>query len=694
MRRRFRISTLSKGQLRAWLALLFVALAVPTGVLVRQAYSQLKWEAFHHYQQLAEDLTRRIDADLAGLVGEAEAHSFADYSFLVVEGDTGSSFLQRSPLSEFPVASDLPGVLGYFQVDGEGRFSTPLLPPVDTPPESVGLPPDELAARQLRARRILDVLGANRLVQGAVGESFSSSTDDRAAVAAAARPGEQREVAAQAAFDALSRAREAKSLPTTSAASPPPVSLADHDVAAGAEDAAGVTANSLGKVADLNLETPYRQKREESEAPGAGIQERAARNVRKERVALPESVPPATDESDASALPGRDFRVDTFESEIDPFELSLLDSGHFVLFRKVWRDRERFIQGMLIERGAFMREALDGHFDGSVTSGMSDLLVAWEDDLIHSGSGDDLSRYTSGGLQSPTPLLYRSRLSSPLDGLELIYRIRRLPPGPGASVLAWVTALIAVVFCGGFVALYRLGAGQIELARQQQDFVSAVSHELKTPLTSIRMYGEMLKEGWAEPGKRQQYYEYIHEESERLTRLIGNVLQLASISRNQPKLDMKPAEVGRLMQDVVDRIADQVRHAGFELRVERDPRADAVKVEVDPDCFVQIMLNLVDNAIKFSARSDARAIELSSRPGPDGSIRFSVRDFGPGIPANQMKKIFRLFYRAGNELTRETVGTGIGLAIVHELTHAMNGKVDVVNRDPGAEFTLTIPTAP
>jgi signal transduction histidine kinase len=399
----------------------------------------------------------------------------------------------------------------------------------------------------------------------------------------------------------------------------------------------------------------------------------------------------AANESEVPALPGRDVRIDTFESEIDPLEFSLLDSGHFVLFRKVWRDRERFIQGMLIEREAFMRDAVDEYFDGSVTARMSDLLVAWEDDLIHSGNGDDPSRYASGGLQSPTPLLYRSRLSSPLDGLELIYRIRHLPPGPGASVLAWVTAVIAVVFCGGFVALYRLGASQIELARQQQDFVSAVSHELKTPLTSIRMYGEMLKEGWAEPGKRQQYYEYIHEESERLTRLIANVLQLASMSRSQPKLEIQSMQVGRLMQDIEDRIADQVRHAGFELRVDRDPHADAAKVEVDPDCFVQIVINLVDNAIKFSVRADTRAIELSSRAGPDGSIRFSVRDFGPGIPPNQMKKIFRLFYRAGNELTRETVGTGIGLAIVHELAHAMGGKVDVVNRNPGAEFTMAVP---
>ena len=75
----------------------------------------------------------------------------------------------------------------------------------------------------------------------------------------------------------------------------------------------------------------------------------------------------------------------------------------------------------------------------------------------------------------------------------------------------------------------------------------------------------------------------------------------------------------------------------------------------------------------------------------DKTIAFSVRDYGPGVPKDQMKKIFRLFYRTESELTRETVGTGIGLAIVHQLTTAMDGKVDVVNKDPGAEFTITFP---
>ena len=91
--------------------------------------------------------------------------------------------------------------------------------------------------------------------------------------------------------------------------------------------------------------------------------------------------------------------------------------------------------------------------------------------------------------------------------------------------------------------MYRLGVKQIRLTRQQQDFVSAVSHELKTPLTSIRMYGEILREGWADEEKKKTYYAYIHDESERLSRLISNVLQLARMTRNELRIDLKPVTV-------------------------------------------------------------------------------------------------------------------------------------------------------
>ncbi|MCP4945636.1 MAG: histidine kinase, partial [Planctomycetaceae bacterium] len=299
-----------------------------------------------------------------------------------------------------------------------------------------------------------------------------------------------------------------------------------------------------------------------------------------------------------------------------------------------------------------IREVVGDGFTGTALADMTNLIIAYQDDVIHTLTGPDSLSYPNVAEEFDGALLYRNRLATPLNSLELIFSIRRLPPGPGASVLGWVTLVLAIVFVGGFLALYRMGLSQINLARQQQDFVAAVSHELKSPLTSIRMYGEMLKEGWAAEEKRQSYYEFIHDESERLSRLISNVLQLARITRNEPQFDLKPTSVAELMSHTESKIANQVERAGFELRFNRDSDAEQVSIDMDEDCFVQIIINLVDNAIKFSKNAKQEVVEISSKLTGDKRVLFSVRDYGPGIPKEQMKKIFELFYRSESELTR------------------------------------------
>ena len=236
--------------------------------------------------------------------------------------------------------------------------------------------------------------------------------------------------------------------------------------------------------------------------------------------------------------------------------------------------------------------------------------------------------------------------------------------------------------------LLRLGQRQLALARQQQDFVSAVSHELKTPLTSIRMYGEMLREGWVDETKRKTYYDFIFHEAERLSRLINNVLQLARLSRNEQAASISAISVAAALAELRPRLESQLEASGFELHIEGEAAVEAMQIEVDIDWFIQIFINLVDNAIKFSANATTRRIDIRCQRLQDGRLQFAVRDHGPGIEADQMKKIFTLFYRSENELTRETVGTGIGLALVHQLASAMNAEVDVVNCEPGAEFRL------
>jgi len=703
---------LDSRRLQLWLFLFFLALAVPTAILIYQAYHQLKWEAFHQHQQLAEELAARIDSRLLQLIDDVEASSFTDYAFLVIAGDPVTNFLQRSTLSSYPVTPLVPGLIGYFQVDAEGLFSTPLLPQPGVNPRAYGISGQELKERLALSERIQQILSRNRLVRGAeidLAEEKSpapviqrreksyrfAKEDSGSGISTGERktaepspvseitlsPQEQHDeelmeerAAGQAAFDRLNKAPEQRGHKKEQA-----------------------LASTLGRVEDLNLD--YRYQTESADSKQRMVAPQSApfpdkRSVRKERSRLPEpriEKLEQTTEADRQTPTG--IRIRTFESELDPFEFSLLDSGHLVLFRKVWRDGQRYIQGALLEQQPFLQGVIQSTFDETILSQMSDLVVAYRGNVFSVFSGNASREYLSSAEEFRGALLYQSRLSSPLSDLELIFTITRLPAGPGSGLITWVALILTLVLCGGFYLLYRLGVGQIRLARQQQDFVSAVSHELKTPLTSIRMYGEILREGWASEEKKKRYYDYIHDESERLSRLISNVLQLARMTRNDLQVDLTPMGTAELMETIRPKVASLAERAGFELQWHCEGEAARSVILIDLDCFTQIIINLLDNAIKFSSGTKNKMITVGCQLLSDGSLLISVRDYGPGVPKNQMKKIFKLFYRSENELTRETLGTGIGLALVHQLTQSMNGKVDVINAEPGAEFRLIFHTS-
>ena len=351
------LTGLDRKKLRRLLALFFLALSVPTGILVYQAYSQLKWEAFHQYRLLAQELAARIDARIVQLIDVEEARSFAEYAFLNVAGDPSDSFLQPSPLSVYPPVSSVPGLVGHFQVDAGGVFTTPLVPPAGTPASSYGISAQELEQRLALQHRIEQILSRNRLVQAGRNETVTSgeggkdaphgdktrrdrdvkpqpALEDRALSASAEKAEES--LPGQAVFDRLNE-------PAV------PLEQEKKDQAAG----------TLGRVEDLKLD--YRYQYRSGDDSGRALSSpapAAARRMRKERTALPEPLDESGSALPARALPGSatppsapggESRIRTFESEIDPFEFSLLDSGHFVLYRKVWRDGQRYIQGALIE---------------------------------------------------------------------------------------------------------------------------------------------------------------------------------------------------------------------------------------------------------------------------------------------------------------------------------------------------------
>ena len=742
---------MDKQRLRLWLLLFFLALLLPAALLIQQSYSRLKWETFHQYQKMASELSQRIDARMARLVADEDKRPLTDYAFLN-RADENTRIIQRSPLSNFPIESPIPGVIGYFQVDALGQLTSPLVPPTD------GNYIDDLQEFNQRVAvrdQLQQILVTNKLVRETLpavntetlnremrqGAAESTKALSRESVDRRTRSAEELPSIQIQGLSLEEESFEAESVMSDS------IALSDSSVAATSGTAAKdqsrdeafssaqpsvafeklkersnqiASKNNYTRVEDIALKQNYQQnyQQKSKQLKNEQLDERATEQEKRQQVHqnAARSSPaqssrtgkePTAAPKPALAAPIGRSRISTFEGDIGPFEFSQLDSGHFVLFRKVWLNGQRFTQGLLIEQEGFLSLIRD-EFSSTSLSEMSNVFIAYQGNVLTKIYSDNDSKVNAIKSKAMTgEELYQVRLSDPFSDLQMIYSITDLPAGPGGRVILWLSLIMASVLIGGFYLMHRLGIKQINLANQQQDFVSAVSHELKTPLTSIRMYGEILKQGWASEEKKRSYYDFIYDESERLSRLINNVLQLARMNRNEQLPELSPCNVNELVREIHSKIASQLEMANFKLTVETDDAIKETSISVDRDWLMQVMINLVDNAIKFSVKAERKEVILGVNNTADNAIQFTVSDFGPGIDKQQMKAIFELFYRSENELTRDTVGTGIGLSLVHQMITSMGGKVAVKNRQlnsqskdqtiakfPGAMFSVSFPVTP
>ena len=462
------------NRLRGLLVLFFLSLAIPSGVLIHQAFRQMQWEAFHQQRLLAEELASRIDERFQMLTEEEESRSFADYQFLIVSADPGANFLQRSQLSAFPPRGRFPGLLGHFQVDSSGAFSTPLLPDDSVALESLGIPSEERAARLALGKRIHALLSQQNLVQRQVYQSVAAEPASMAADSAEGLTAPEADLmmVQEAELEALSEDTQVAfdELKKSSTLLDP------------GGDAMAGESQSLGRVADLNLDSTYSSQLRAQSPAKLERGKVESRKKRKEQAVVPQTKPNREQTSGLfSSVP-----ASTFDAEIDPFSIALLDNRHFVLFRHVWRDGQRYVQGAVIEQAPFIRVTIESPFQTTALSRVSGLVVGYRTDVLRVIPSLSTSPQTSATPNLVDSLLYRTKLGSPFSELELIFSVTRLPLGPGGTVMVWSAIILFVVLVAGFVIMYRLGLGQLRLHRQQQDFVSAVSHELKTPLTSIR----------------------------------------------------------------------------------------------------------------------------------------------------------------------------------------------------------------
>lgn len=229
-------------------------------------------------------------------------------------------------------------------------------------------------------------------------------------------------------------------------------------------------------------------------------------------------------------------------------------------------------------------------------------------------------------------------------------------------------------------------ATELETARgHERTFLLSVSHDLRTPLTSIRGYAEAIQDGMVEdPVEQARAGSIIAAEARRLERLVADLLDLARLDAHQFSLHPRPVDARTVVYDAVAGFVPSARDWGLRLEV---VRGDPAPLDADPERLAQITANLVENALKY-ARSTVR-VDVDRR---DGRVELRVDDDGPGVPVGDRVRVFQRLYTARDAPSRK-VGTGIGLAIVHELAGAMGGAASCEPLDAGGtRFRVTIPS--
>jgi signal transduction histidine kinase len=251
-----------------------------------------------------------------------------------------------------------------------------------------------------------------------------------------------------------------------------------------------------------------------------------------------------------------------------------------------------------------------------------------------------------------------------------------------------ILGVLSLLLVGGLVLTYCSVSKEVALARLKSDFVSNVSHELRTPLALIRLYAETLELGRIKSREKvEEYYRIISKESERLTALINNILDFSRIEAGRKEYDFRETDMVELVRNTLDAYRYQIEQQGFAFEQSIDPSIPAVRV--DREAIARALVNLLDNALKYSADEKFLGVKLYQ---VNGVLKLEVVDRGIGITRREQAKIFEKFYRTGDPLVHNTRGSGLGLSLVRHVTHAHGGEVEVDSTPgKGSKFILSLP---
>ncbi|MHC1743475.1 MAG: sensor histidine kinase [Syntrophobacteraceae bacterium] len=693
-------------RLRALILVFVVALAVPLGYLVHRTHGSLEQEETAELRFFANTLFDQMEQELAALVQREERRPVDEYQPFS-PGSVGDRWEGAgSPLARAPAE---PYILGYFQSNPDGSFTTPT-------EEGGGTALPDRGALLTRLREVNRTLNAGRATL-----PDRPALADRQVTAKVQKKGasEEKELQAGKAEEtgfaekylnvpqqSKQKAHLGQAESRVEQISPQQAlnlarSEVRKDTATGRSKSlpAGKSGSDVGTKAGADSDTRAAMPRDAHPTPSGAT----APPLAEQRLAPAgeggafgvetaggSSVPPVAAASEPRSLPNRNargaFSEDGLRVEVDPLQSVPIDQGQVLVFRRIVIGNEVYRQGMVIGVEDLLRELKEKHFSGQPMARFTSLT------LTAMNGERETARIREGReIAAPRFALERS-FPRPFSFVRATLECEEIPRSPGRTTLNAMVVVLAAVILAGLLAIYQSARVVTDLSERRSGFVSSVTHELKTPLTNIRLYIEMLEQGIAatDPEREMEYYRIVESESARLSRLINNVLEFSKLERRQRRLDLREGTLEEVLAEVRDAMREWLRQEGFTLTVEN---ALEHPFPYDREVMVQVLMNLIENGVKFGKSAERREIVVRVRAEGD-RVLIRVSDTGPGIPRLALKKIFGDFYRVDNQLTRTTKGTGIGLALVKRFVEAMGGSVSAANNDgPGCTITLSLPGA-
>jgi signal transduction histidine kinase len=640
-------------KLKLLILIFCLALSIPLGYFVWRTYWSLEQEEISELRYFAVTLFDQMEEELAYFVLEEEARPVDQYRYYYAPSQEISAPVP-SPLSQPPTK---PYILGYLQNDPDGSLQTPLAKSdKDIPPER-----SELVAQLNEVNRIF-----NQKRTTAV-EREEAKADE----ILAKREREQASTFAEKYLD-LSRSKKSSR------------AYLGQEKSRVEEITPGQAVN-LARKDQRQLPTKRRQPLEiqsEQEGPKWAPSEMADR-IAGEASRDKEGVSQGRYAAAPIKAPEPLMDSAKLQVEVDPLQSVFINERQIFVFRRIVINNQIFRQGFVLLVDEFLTHLAEEYFSAQPMAAFANLRLS----VIE--RGEETTSHLSGAtVQHPNFSLERT-FPRPFSFLRATLTCDRIPKSVGRSTLNIMMFVLAFIILMGLFAIYRSAREVMALSERRSRFVSSVTHELKTPLTNIRMYIEMLEQGIArDPEREQEYFRILGSESSRLSRLINNVLEFSKFEKKQTRLDLREGTLEEVIQEVKEVMQEKLRQEGFGLKVEMEKLAP---FKYDREAMIQILINLIDNSMKFGKSLPSGEITIKVWSKPD-TVKISVSDTGPGIPRHDLKKVFDDFYRVDSDLTRTTGGTGIGLALVKKLVTAMGGLVWAENNQgPGCTITISLP---